>query len=47
MLRPQALTTISYVFDELVDCDERQYIDAVKKEWGIRSIQLPCDNAGR
>jgi len=45
MLRPQALTTISYVFDELVDCDERQYIDAVKKEWGIRSIQLPCDNA--
>ncbi len=40
MLAPQPLTTISYVFDELTDCDERQYIEAVKAQWGIRSIQI-------
>jgi asparagine synthase (glutamine-hydrolysing) len=45
MLRPQPLTTISYVFDELTDCDERQYIEAVKEQWGICSIQIPCDDA--
>jgi asparagine synthase (glutamine-hydrolysing) len=43
-LAPQPLTTISYVFDELADCDERQYIEAVKARWGIRSIQIPCDD---
>ncbi len=45
MLAPQPLTTISHVFDELVDCDERQYIETVKKQWGIRSIHIPCDDA--
>ena len=44
MLAPLALTTISYVFDELAECDERQYIEAVKARWGINSIQIPCDD---
>ncbi len=44
MLAPATLTTISYVFDELPDCDERQFINAVKDQWGIRSIQIPCDD---
>jgi asparagine synthase (glutamine-hydrolysing) len=45
MLAPQQLTTISYVFDELTDCDERKYIDAIKEMWGLHSIQIPCDDA--
>jgi asparagine synthase (glutamine-hydrolysing) len=45
MLQPQPLKTISYVFNELADCDERQYINAVQVRWGIRSIQIPCDDA--
>ena len=45
MINPQQLTTISYVFDELPDCDERQYINAVKEKWNIRSIQIPGDDA--
>lgn len=44
-LAPQPLSTISYVFNELKDCDERQYINAVKEKWGLRSIQIPCDDA--
>jgi asparagine synthase (glutamine-hydrolysing) len=45
IIAPQPLTTISYVFDELADCDERPYIEMVKKQWGVRSIQIPCDDA--
>jgi asparagine synthase (glutamine-hydrolysing) len=45
MLQPQPLTTISYVFDELAECDERRYIETVKEKWGIHSIQIPCDDA--
>lgn len=45
MLAPVPLTTISYVFDELTDCDERKYIETVKTRWGIQSIQIPCDDA--
>lgn len=44
-LAPEPLTTISYVFDELAECDERRYIEAVKGSWGIHSIQIPCDDA--
>jgi asparagine synthase (glutamine-hydrolysing) len=44
-LAPHKLTTISYVFDELSDCDERRYIEAVKVKWDIHSIQIPCDDA--
>jgi asparagine synthase (glutamine-hydrolysing) len=44
MLAPSSLTTLSYVFDELPDCDERQYIDAVTSRWGTRSIQISCDD---
>ncbi|MDD2921321.1 MAG: asparagine synthase-related protein [Anaerolineales bacterium] len=44
-IKPEALTAISYVFDELTDCDERQYINAVKAQWNTRSIQIPCDDA--
>jgi asparagine synthase (glutamine-hydrolysing) len=45
MLQPQPLTTISYVFDELAECDERRYIETVKEKWSIHSIQIPCDDA--
>lgn len=45
MLAPLQLTTISYVFDELTVCDERQYIETVIQQWGIRSLQIPCDDA--
>jgi len=45
MMKPEPLTAISYVFDELKDCDERPYIEAVKERWDIRSIQIPCDDA--
>ena len=45
LIAPNPLTTISYVFDELHDCDERQYIDAVSTKWNTRSIQIPCDDA--
>jgi len=45
MLAPQPLTTISCVFDELPDCDERQYINAVTTRWATHSIQVPCDDA--
>jgi asparagine synthase (glutamine-hydrolysing) len=44
MLAPSPLTTISYVFDELADCDERMYINALQEQWGTRSIQIPCDD---
>jgi asparagine synthase (glutamine-hydrolysing) len=45
MTAPVPLTTVSYVFDELNDCDERKYIETIKSQWGIRSIQIPCDDA--
>ncbi len=45
MKTPQQLTTISFVFDELADCDEREYINAVKEQWQTHSIQIPCDDA--
>lgn len=45
MIAPQQLTTISYVFDELADCDERVYINSVKEKYNLRSIQIPCDDA--
>jgi asparagine synthase (glutamine-hydrolysing) len=45
MTAPTPLTTISYVFDELTDCDERKYIETIKSQWGLRSIQIPCDDA--
>ena len=45
MITPQQLTTISYVFDELPDCDERQYINAVKERWHTDSIQILSDDA--
>jgi asparagine synthase (glutamine-hydrolysing) len=45
MTAAKPLTAISYVFDELTDCDERVYIDAVRDQYGLRSIQIPCDDA--
>jgi asparagine synthase (glutamine-hydrolysing) len=45
MASSHALTGISYVFDELVDCDERQYIDAVVSMYGLPSIQFNADGA--
>jgi asparagine synthase (glutamine-hydrolysing) len=44
MLGQKTLTTISYVFDELPECDERQYIEMVRKRWNTHSIQIPCDD---
>jgi asparagine synthase (glutamine-hydrolysing) len=45
MMPSQQFTTISYVFDELPDCDEREYINAVADKWNIHSVQIPCDDA--
>ena len=45
MLSPTPVTTISYVFDELKDCDERKYIETMIARWGVRSLQIPCDDA--
>jgi asparagine synthase (glutamine-hydrolysing) len=45
MIAPKTLTTLSYVFDELPECDERAYIDAVKEHWKIRSIQFTGDDS--
>jgi asparagine synthase (glutamine-hydrolysing) len=45
MLAPKPLTTISYVFDELQECDERKYIQTVVSQWNVRSLQIPCDDA--
>lgn len=44
MLLPRSLTTISNVYNELSECDERQYIDAVKEQWHTNSIQMPFDD---
>jgi asparagine synthase (glutamine-hydrolysing) len=43
MTLPQPLTTLSYVFDELPECDERKYINTMQEKWGLRSIHLPSD----
>ncbi|MDD1748962.1 MAG: asparagine synthase-related protein, partial [Methanothrix sp.] len=45
MLAPASLTTISYVYDELADCDERKYMESVKERWDTRSIQFATDDA--
>ncbi|HMB22233.1 MAG: asparagine synthase-related protein, partial [Chloroflexota bacterium] len=45
MQSPQPLTAISNVYDELLECDEREYIDAVKAQYDIRSIRIPSDDA--
>ena len=45
MMAPQRLTTVSYVFDELAECDERKYINAMQEKWNLNSIQIPCDDA--
>lgn len=44
IIAPKQLTTFSYVFDELTDCDERKYIEMVKEYWQIHSIEIPCDD---
>jgi asparagine synthase (glutamine-hydrolysing) len=45
MTLPIPLTAISYVFDELIDCDERKHIAEIVNQWKIRSIQFPGDQA--
>jgi len=45
MPAPQPLTAISYVFDELKNCDEREYIEKIISRYRIRWLQLPCDDA--
>lgn len=44
MNAPEPLTTISYVFDDLQECDERVYINAIKEQPNIRSVQILCDD---
>lgn len=41
----QPLTAFSYVFDEVAECDERLYINAMQAQYRLRSIQMPCDDA--
>jgi asparagine synthase (glutamine-hydrolysing) len=40
----QPLTAISVVFDELAECDERVYINAVQDKWRINSVQIRGDD---
>jgi asparagine synthase (glutamine-hydrolysing) len=44
MIAPTPITTISYIFDRFPDCDERQFINAVRDHYGTHSIQIPCDD---
>jgi asparagine synthase (glutamine-hydrolysing) len=41
----QRLTTISYVFDELTSCDERNYMDQIVEMHGLDAIRFPGDGA--
>lgn len=43
MIAPKRLTTVSYIFDELPECDERQYIESVKEHYGVQSVRVACD----
>ena len=45
MLAPKKLKTISFVYDELKDSDERDYIAEIEKKCAIRSIKIPSDDA--
>lgn len=47
MTAPVPLKTVSFTFneDELRSCDEQIYINAVQKQWGTHSVQIPCDDA--
>ncbi len=45
MLAPAQLTTISYVFDKFTDCDERKYINAIRDQYGTRTIEVLSDDA--
>ena len=39
-----SLTAISYIFDDPADCDERHYIEAIKNQANINSIQFMGDD---
>lgn len=45
MLAPQRLTTFSYVFNEIYECDEQVYIDAVHERWNTKSVKIFADDA--
>jgi asparagine synthase (glutamine-hydrolysing) len=38
------LRSFSYVFDELTECDERQYIDQTVARYGYQATYIPCDD---
>ena len=38
------LTSLSYVFDTVVTCDERPYIDSMVDRYDLESIFIPCDD---
>ncbi len=42
---PEPLRTFSYVFDELPQCDEREYIGQVVRRIGARATHILCDDA--
>jgi asparagine synthase (glutamine-hydrolysing) len=44
LLAPVAVTTISYIFDEFPECDERPYINAVQEMYRTISIQICSDD---
>lgn len=43
-LPQRRLKTFSYVFDELTDCDEREYIHPVVDRYELDATYLPCDD---
>lgn len=44
LLPPGSLTSISYIFDDPVECDERKYIEAVKNAANIKSVRFMGDD---
>ncbi|HKZ43509.1 MAG TPA: asparagine synthetase B family protein, partial [Anaerolineales bacterium] len=44
MIEPERLDTFSFVFNELMDCDEKYPILEVQKQWDLDSRLIPCDN---
>jgi asparagine synthase (glutamine-hydrolysing) len=45
LVAPRPLTTISYVFDELPDCDERHFIEQMQSRFALHSLLFNGDDA--
>lgn len=43
--RGERLRTVSWVFDELAECDESAFIDAMQARWGLDALKVRGDDA--